>query len=280
MSDNSMAGLIGGASTSGESGTQYFSSFGRVRREYKFQKNDAGKFSEISREEYIAGPKSRKEAESRGLTWYGQIRAIIHLDEAADIAIESGQPADKAFGYKREIVVGSPDWNNNVIPALEELRGKPYSKGKDKRAAEIQADWDALEGVYVESLDVPQLRWDNVEKKIVKAEKEAGSGTYWSSFYPVRTFKNRAECVAARKARYNRGASNGSSAPVAIPATEPEMTRPDSEKPVAWARAIPKIKARLKDGEAVDAIANDYEIDPGYIEQFVTGVPFDVPIPF
>lgn len=269
---NDMAGLIGGASTSGESGTQYFSSFGRVRREYKFQKNDAGKFSEMSREEYIAGPKSRKEAESRGLTWYGQIKAIIHLDEAADIAIESGQPADKAFGYKREIVVGSPDWNNNVIPALEELRGKPYSKGKDKRAQEIQADWDALEGVYVESLDVPQLRWDNVEKKIVKAEKEAGSGTYWSSFYPVRTFKNRAECVAARKVRYSKGAANGG-APVAAPAPKRDYERPESETEKGWPRTMATIQKRLARGDDPQAIADDLEIELRYVEQFVA-VPF------
>lgn len=276
MSDNDFS-LVGAASSEGAT-TQYFSSFGKVRIEQKFQKWSGGAPVDIGRDEYVSLPHSRKEAGQGGD--YAQIKLIIHLDEAAEIAVESGQPADKAFRYKREIVVNSPDYNNNLLPALEELRGKPWSKGKDKKAAEVAEALSALQGQYVESLDVPQLKWDATANKLVKAEKEAGSGTYWSSFYPVRTFKNRAECVAARKARYNKGASNGSSsAPVATPAPEPEMTRPDSETPTAWKRAIPKIEARLKAKESVESIAADYEVDLGYIEQFVTGVPFSVGVP-
>lgn len=268
MSDNDFS-LVGAASSEATT-TQYFSSFGKVRIEQKFQKWEGGSPVDISRDDYMSLPHSRKEAGQGGT--YAQIKLIINLDEAAEIAVESGQPADKAFGYKREIVVNSPDYNNNLLAALEELRGKPWSKGKDKKSAEVAEALTALQGQYVESLDVPQLKWDATANKLVKAEKEPGSGTYWSSFYPVRVFKNRDEVVAARKARYSKGASNGSTA-ATTPTATPVYERPDSESEKGWPRTMATIQKRLKRGDEAQAIADDLEIELRYVEQFIA-VPF------
>lgn len=263
MSDMDFS-LVGTASSE-STGQRYFSSFGRVKITQQFKKWENGAVSEITKEQYIALPKSRKEANGGP---YGVIGLVITLEEAREIALEAGKPENQAFDYTVRMDVGGVDYNNNLIPALEELRRKPFSKGKEKRAQEIAEALSGLQGLYVESLDVPQMKWDSATSSVVKAEKEAGSGRYWRSFYPVTTFKNRAECVAACAAKAQGKSTPTSNGTSAAPAPVNQVIQPDNFTPEEWQRAIKTIHRRLGRGNAVEDIAADLEIDPKYVSQF------------
>lgn len=272
MSDNDFS-LAGEASSASTTFSKYFSSFGKLRIKQILQKNDNGVWSVIDNVEYATLPDYNKDA-PKG-TPYRNVRLTFDLDHAKELALEAGRPADKAFDYRtRSMSVGDKD-HEQFLEALESLRGKPFTSArtdKARRKGEIAEAMQKLQGQWVESEDRPQLYWDKDLKRVAKKEKEAGGGTYWTTFFPVATYKSREDVVAAIRARYNKGASNGTTAttPTAIPVV---YERPDNESEKGWPRTMATIQKRLKRGDEAQAIADDLEIELQYVTQFSVGVP-------
>lgn len=167
----------------------------------------------------------------------GEDEKQIELTFAVDI--KEFNP-DLAFAYERRVGIGSADWSQILTPSLEEMGGNSSSEFLS-----------TLQDKYVESQDVPQVKW--VDGELVEQE--------YKTIRFVKVFKDRAECLAAHTARYGDQTDKVTDAGVSVLGE-----RPDNYEAPAWDSMIGDLReALLEKSTLVSTLAGLYEVDEVHI---------------